>query len=100
MVAVWILSVHNLHCPACGTRLVERAGRYTVAGRREPVYVGEVSTLCCPGGHPLPDRAELYAQREAQDRPSTAEIWEVAPPSDLASGHAGAPGTPVLEPAR
>jgi len=100
MVSVWILSVHNLHCPECGSRLIERAGRYIVPGRPQPVHVGEVGTLRCPGGHSLPDRAQLYAHREAQGLPRSAEVWEVAPPSAATPGPISLPGAPVLEPAR
>ncbi|MGY5883517.1 hypothetical protein [Modestobacter lacusdianchii] len=95
MVSVWILSVHNLHCPECDSRLIERAGRCVVPGRRSPVHVGEVGTLRCPVGHPLPPREQLYAHREAQGRPRTAEVWEVAPPTAAtAAAAATAAGVP------
>jgi hypothetical protein len=77
---VWIQSVHNLHCPTCGRRLVQRAGRYAVPARRRPVYVGEVGTLACRSGHPLPDRESLYAHRDRIGVPWTAPVREVAPP--------------------
>ncbi|WP_460682896.1 hypothetical protein [Modestobacter lapidis] len=85
MVSVWILSVHNLHCPSCDTRLIERAGRFAVPGRPGPVHVGEVGTLCCRAGHPLPSREDLYAHRDAQGHPWTAPVLEVAPPSGVRS---------------
>jgi len=82
MVSVWIFSPHNLHCSQCDTRLIERAGRFDdVPGRLGPVHVGEVGTLCCPVGHPLPSREELYAHREEQGRPRTAGVSEVPPPA-------------------
>jgi len=90
MVSVWILSPHNLHCPQCDTRLVERAGRYHLPGRLVPVHVGEVGTLTCRAGHPLPSREELYANREDRGRPRTAAVREVPPPAwDLAVPWAG-----------
>ena len=78
--SVWIQSVHNLHCPTCDRRLVERAGRYRVAHRPAPVYVGEVETLTCRDGHLLPDRGELYAYRDDRGIPRQATVREVAPP--------------------
>ncbi|MGY1824576.1 hypothetical protein [Geodermatophilus sp. SYSU D00079] len=80
MEAVWVQSVHNLHCPACGTRLVEMAGRYAVPRRRGPVYVGEVGTLTCRSGHALPDRAALYAYRDQRGLPPQTPVREVSPP--------------------
>lgn len=80
MPAVWIRSVHNLHCPTCGSPLVERAGRYTVLDRPVPVYVGEVETLTCQEGCPLPDRRALYAYRDLLGVPASAPAREVEPP--------------------
>lgn len=93
MVSVWIQSLHNLHCPECDTRLIERAGRFEVPGRPRPVLVGEVGTLCCRGGHPLPSRQQLYAHREARGHARTATVKEVAPPTstDVQLVAAGAP---------
>jgi hypothetical protein len=78
--AVWIQSVHNLHCPTCDSRLVEQAGRYAVPDRPAPVYVGEVATLTCRRGHPLPERGELYRYRDLRGIPASAPVQEVAPP--------------------
>ena len=80
MSSVWILSVHNLHCPTCDRRLVERAGRYRLAHRAAPVYVGEVETLTCRDGHVLPDRSALYDYRERRGIARQAAVTEVAPP--------------------
>ncbi|MFQ1002727.1 hypothetical protein [Modestobacter sp. SSW1-42] len=88
MASVWILSPHNLYCPGCETRLIERAGRFAVPGRPRPVHVGEVGTLRCRAGHPLPSREELYAHRDEQGRPRTAAVWEVAPPDAAPAGAA------------
>ena len=91
MVSVWILSLHNLHCPQCDTRLVERAGRFDdVPGRLGPVHVGEVGTLSCRAGHPLPSREELYAHREERGRPRTAAVREVPAPGS-------SPAAPLVE---
>jgi len=90
MASVWILSPHNLHCPGCDTRLIERAGRFAVPGRPGPVHVGEVGTLRCRAGHPLPDREQLYAQRDERGRPRTAAVREVAPPEVAGASLAGA----------
>ncbi len=81
MVSVWIQSLHNLHCPTCGARLVEQAGRYEVPERSRPVYVGEVGTLCCTAGHPVPPREELYDHRERRGLPRSAPVREVVPPA-------------------
>jgi hypothetical protein len=81
MVTVWIQSVHNLHCPRCHSRLVERAGRCAVVHRPGPVYVGEVGTLRCPAGHPLPPRDELYDYRERRGLPWVVPVAEVPPPA-------------------
>ena len=86
MVSVWILSPHNLHCPDCDTRLIERAGPFAVHGRPRPVHVGEVGTLRCRAEHPLPSREELYGHRDRRGRPRTAAVWEVAPPADALVG--------------
>jgi hypothetical protein len=93
MVSVWILSPHNLHCPRCETRLIERAGRFEgVPGRRGPVHVGEVGTLSCRQGHLLPSREELYAHREQRGHPRTAAVREVLPPEGApATGPAASP---------
>lgn len=80
MNALWIQSLHNLHCPTCDTRLVEQAGRYAVAHLPAPVYVGEVATLTCREGHPLPDREVLYAYRDERGIPASAPVHEVEPP--------------------
>ncbi|MGY1841618.1 MULTISPECIES: hypothetical protein [unclassified Modestobacter] len=81
MVSVWVQSVHNLHCPRCNSRLVEQAGRFAVAERPSPVYVGEVGTLQCPEGHVLPPRDVLYAHREQRGLPRAAPVAEVDAPS-------------------
>jgi hypothetical protein len=78
--SVWIQSVHNLHCPRCGTRLVQQAGRYDLPYRPAPVYVGEVETLTCRAGHALPDRNTLYAYRDRRGLPWQTPVREVAPP--------------------
>lgn len=80
MTALWIQSVHNLHCPTCGSRLVEQAGRYVVPSRPAPVYVGEVATLTCANGHPLPGRRALYEYRDECGLPASAPVHEVRPP--------------------
>jgi hypothetical protein len=81
MDAVWIQSLHNLHCPRCDTRLVQQAGRFTVPERETPVYVGEVGTLACPAGHPLPERTLLYAYRARSGHATHAPASEVVPPA-------------------
>lgn len=78
--SVWIESLHNLHCPTCDTPLVEQAGRYLVLDRPRPVYVGEVETLTCRDGHPLPSRADLYDYRDLRGIPAQAPVREVAAP--------------------
>lgn len=77
---VWISSLHNLHCPRCGVRLVQRAARCLVGERAAPVYVGKIGTLVCPGGHPLPCREALYAYREEHGHPPTAPVTETSSP--------------------
>lgn len=81
MDAIWVQSLHNLHCPRCDTRLVQQAGRFFVEERPQPVYVGEVGTLACPGGHALPEREVLYAYRAERGHPPTAPVAEVFPPA-------------------
>jgi hypothetical protein len=80
MTAIWVQSLHNLHCPSCDRRLVQRAGRHFVPERGAHYYVGEVGTLVCPDGHPLPDRETLYAYREARGHASSAPVAEVGRP--------------------
>jgi hypothetical protein len=77
---VWIQSLHNLHCPTCGRRLVQRARRCQVPGAAAPRYVGEVGTLTCQEGHPLPGRGALYAYRAQRRHPARATVREVAGP--------------------
>lgn len=89
MASVWILSLHNLYCPGCDTRLIERAGRFTVPDRPWPVHVGEVGTLRCRAGHRLPSREELYAHRDERGRPRTAAVREVVPPAAEGAALAG-----------
>ena len=80
MGAVLIQSLHNLHCPRCDSRLVQRAGRRFHSELQTRVYVGEVGTLACPEGHTLPDRQELYDYRERQGYPAIAPVSEIGPP--------------------
>ncbi|MGY1743717.1 MULTISPECIES: hypothetical protein [unclassified Blastococcus] len=77
---VWIESPHNLHCPRCDRRLVQQAGVHFHSRLQSPVYVGEVSTLSCPGGHRLPDRQELYSLRERRGYAPVASVSQVPPP--------------------
>lgn len=77
---VWISSLHNLHCPRCGVRLVQQAARCLVEERAVLVYVGEIGTLVCPAGHGLPHREALYAYREELGHPPTAPVTEVPSP--------------------
>jgi hypothetical protein len=81
MDAIWIQSLHNLHCPHCDNRLVQLAQRHFHSLLGSPVYVGEVGTLSCPGGHPLPDRRELYDYRTRQGHATAASVSEVVPPA-------------------
>lgn len=97
MVTVWILSVHNLHCPRCGTRLVEKAGRFVVPGRNAAVHVGEVDTLTCRAGHALPDRDQLYAHRDQRGLARTAAVQEVVPPAGAAWRVSGPVGVPLVQ---
>ncbi|MGY1738272.1 hypothetical protein [Geodermatophilus sp. SYSU D00684] len=80
MDATRVQSLRNLHRPQCGDRLVQRAGRHFHTALRAPVYVGEVDTLTCPTGHPLPDRQELYDHRDRLGFPAGAPVAEVVPP--------------------
>ncbi len=75
-----IQSLHNLHCPRRGGRLVQLAGRRFHSELQVHVYVGEVGTLACPAGHSLPDRHELYHYREQQGHAASAPVSEVGPP--------------------
>lgn len=77
---VWIESPHNLHCPRCDRRLMQQAGIHFHSTLQSPVYVGEVSTLTCPGGHRLPDRQELYSLRERRGYAPVASVSQVPPP--------------------
>ena len=81
MDATWIHSLHNLHCPTCDRRLVQRAGRHFHSVVGSPVYVGEVGTLSCPEGHPLPERQELYDYRSRRGHAAAASVAEVGPPA-------------------
>ena len=85
MTALWIQSVHNLHCPTCDTRLVERGRRCALQHRARSVYVGEVGTLTCAYRHPLPDRVALYDYREEQGHPPVAPVAEVPAPQPAAA---------------
>jgi hypothetical protein len=80
MDATWIHSLHNLHCPKCDSRLVQLAGRHFHSQLGSPVYVGQVGTLSCPQGHPLPDRRELYEYRARHGYAVAASVSEVVPP--------------------
>ena len=81
MEAVWVQSLHNLHCPRCDRRLVQRAARHFHTMLRRSVYVGEVGSLSCPDGHVLPDRRTLYAYRAERGHAPSAPVSEVAPPT-------------------
>lgn len=81
MRTVWVESPHNLHCPRCDRRLVQQAGIHFHSGVRAAVYVAEVSTLACPGGHRLPDRQELYSHREQRGYAPVAPVSQVPPPT-------------------
>jgi len=84
--SVWIESVHNLHCPRCDTRLLQRGGRFLVPERGAFMYVGEVGTLERRNGHPLPDGSVLYGYRDQRGYPRGAQVREVPdpmPPADL-----------------
>jgi len=80
MEAIWVQSLHNLHCPHCDARLVQMARRCFVPERAVHHYVGEVGTLLCPGGHRLPDREVLYAYRSERGHAVRAPVSEVVPP--------------------
>lgn len=84
MNVVWIESLHNLHCPSCGRRLVQRGRRCHVAHRPGPHYVGDVGTLTCAQGHPLPDRVALYDYRARHGHAASAAVREVPPPRGVA----------------
>ena len=80
MEAIWVQSLHNLHCPRCDARLIQQARRCFVPERSVHHYVGEVGTLACPGGHPLPDREVLYDYRAERGHAVCAPVAEVLPP--------------------
>lgn len=77
MASVWIESMHNLHCPTCDGRLIERAGRHDVMQRPDPVYIADAASGRCPEGHPLPHSDALYAYRDAQGHPAEAPFKEL-----------------------
>lgn len=78
MTAIWVQSLHNLHCPSCDHRLLQRARRFFVPERAAHYYVGEVGTLVCPCGHSLPDRDALYAHRAERGHAQRAPVAEVS----------------------
>jgi hypothetical protein len=80
MEPVWVESLHNLHCPRCDARLVQRARRCFVPERAAHHYVGEVGTLRCPRGHRLPGRDTLYDYRAERGHPVCAPVAEVVAP--------------------
>lgn len=80
MEAIWVESLHNLHCPRCDTRLVQQAQLCFAPERATHHYVGEVGTLACPGGHALPGREALYAYRSEQGHAMNAPVSEVEMP--------------------
>jgi hypothetical protein len=80
MEAIWVESLHNLHCPRCDSRLVQQARLCFVPERAVHHYVGEVGTLACPGGHSLPEREILYAYRSERGHAISAPVAEVVPP--------------------
>ena len=80
MDALWVESLHNLHCPRCDARLVQRAARVPLPGRQVHVYVGEVGTLACPAGHRLPARESLYDYRAWAGHAPRAAVTEVGAP--------------------
>jgi hypothetical protein len=77
---IWVQTPHNLHCPRCDRRLVQQAGVHFHSRLQSHVYVGEVGTLACPGGHRLPERPELYAHRERRGYAPVAPVSQVPPP--------------------
>jgi hypothetical protein len=77
MESIWGQSLHNLHCPQCDRRLMQRASRRFHTERRIPVYVGQVGTLRCPSGHGLLGIQALYDYRDMQGHPSTAPVSEI-----------------------
>ncbi|UOX99734.1 hypothetical protein [Blastococcus sp. PRF04-17] len=82
MEAVWIESLHNLHCPHCDSRLLQRAGRHFHSALGAQVYVGDVDSLACPDGHRLPGRDQLYDYRAQQGHAAVAPVSEVGPLPD------------------
>ena len=78
---VWIQSLHNLHCPSCDRRLVQRGRLHFHSQLRSPVYVGDVGTLLCPQRHRLPDRRDLYDYRAQRGYAPAAPVSEIAPPT-------------------
>lgn len=85
MGTTWIENRHNLHCPTCDARLIERAGRHDVMQRPDPVYVSDPTTLTCPAGHRLPENQdELYEYRDSHGHQQEAPIREVPPPGQRA----------------
>jgi hypothetical protein len=80
MEAIWVQSLHNLHCPRCDRRLMQQASRFFVPERAVHYYVGEVGTLVCPDGHRLPEREALYEYRAARGYASCAPVSEVTRP--------------------
>jgi hypothetical protein len=82
MDAVWIQSLHNLHCPNCDSRLIERAHRHFHSALGTDVYVGDVHTLSCPDGHLLPDRQQLYDYRAEQGHAPVAPVAELSLPGN------------------
>jgi hypothetical protein len=79
---VWIESMHNLHCPTCDDRLIERAGRFDVLGKSTPTYVGDGNRPpVCPNGHAQPPVEQLYVYRDEKGYPPEAPFSEVPPPA-------------------
>jgi hypothetical protein len=73
--------MHNLHCPTCNLRLIERAGRFEVLGEvlgtpKARKYVGS-GEYVCPAGHQLPEADALYAYRDRQGHPPESSFNEV-----------------------
>jgi hypothetical protein len=65
----------------CDARLVQRGRRCAVPEQGGAArYVGEVGTLACPSGHPLPDRPVLYAYRDGRGHAGSAPVQEVPAP--------------------
>ena len=80
MDAIWVSSLHGLHCPRCDRRLVQQAAIHFHSGLRSLVYVGRANTLACPGGHRLPDRQDLDAYRSRRERVRCTPVSGGAPP--------------------